>query len=149
MRTLLFALAGCLACAHAPARVAQFAPACPSPDSLRTAQSSAPPRQVRPPAPPPANAQGHIFIDGGRPRERYATFVIDSQYVGLVDQWATDSATYPLRGLPTTDIASIEVFKDKYAIDRWRGCPDVPVVLITTTSKSWRPRSPAVSKPCE
>ena len=30
-----------------------------------------------------------------------------------------------------------------------RGWPGVPVILITTKSKSWRPRTPAVSKPGE
>ena len=149
MRPFVIALAACLACAHAPARVAQSTPACPSPDLLRAAQNSAPPKQVRPPAPPPANGKVHVSIDGGRPRERYATIVVDSQYVGLVDQWAADSANDPLRGFPVTDIASIEVIKDKYGIDRWRACPGVPVIVITTTSKSWRPRTPAISKPGE
>ncbi|HEX7980550.1 MAG TPA: hypothetical protein VF461_18245 [Gemmatimonadaceae bacterium] len=78
----------------------------------------------------------HVDIHEGPPRERYATYVIDSKFVGLVDQWATDSANYPLRNLRVTDIVSIEVLKDKTAIERWRACPGVPVVLISTKSKS-------------
>jgi len=149
MRPLLFALAGCLACAHAPARVAQFAPACPSPDSLRAARNSAPPKQVLPSAPPPESGKVRITLREGPARERFATFVIDSQYVFMVDQWAIDSVNYPLPDLRATDIASITVFKDEQAIARWRACPGVPVILITTTSRSWRPRTPAVSKPGE
>jgi hypothetical protein len=149
MRPFVIALAACLACAHAPAQVAQSAPACPSPDALEAARNSAPPKQVLPSAPPPESGKVRITLREGPSRERYATYVIDSQYVGLVDHWAMDTVNYPLRGLPVTDIASITVFRDERAIEQWRSCPGVPVILITTTSKSWRPRTPAISKPGE
>ena len=128
MRLFVAALAGCVACAHAPAPIAQATPACPSPDSIRAerARSAAPTAGIH-----------------ETPRHpRYLTYVVDSQYVLLADQAASDSMIRnPLRDLAVADIAAIYALKEQDLPSSWRTCPGVPVMLILTSSKHWRPRT--------
>jgi len=101
-------------------------------------------------AAPAAGGRVTVSLRENWPSLHYATFVVDSQYVLLVDQWAADSATRnPLRNLPVSDIAAIYSLKEKSLPESWRTCPGVPVMLILTQSKRWRPPAPAASKPSE
>jgi hypothetical protein len=75
---------------------------------------------------------------------RYVTYVVDSEFVVLSDahpRTAQDSVRgNALQDLAPGDIASISVRKSEHEAWKWRACEGVPVVLIATRSKRWRPR---------
>jgi hypothetical protein len=103
---------------------------------------------------PSASGRTNVRIrDGGS--YRYFTYVVDSQYVVLVDSRASDAANGAMpEGLSADDVEDIAVIKSTdyppaNEWGPWHSCPGVPVVLITTKSKRWRPRMPGVSKPGE
>ena len=142
MRPFVIVVATFLACTRAPAQMAQSKPMCPSPDSV-----SAPP--VPTTAVPSASGRTRIRIrDGGAPR--FITYVVDSQFVLLQDNSARDSMSRQvLNDLSPDDIESIIVLKETGPASEWRtwhSCPGVPVVLIVTKSKRWRPRTAGLSK---
>jgi hypothetical protein len=150
MRSFVIVVASCLACALAPAHMANATPACPSPDSIRAAVNSVPPERNHPAAGPTPNGQFRVSIRENWNRNRYSAFVVDSQYVARADQWAADSAkSNPLRDFPVGEIAAIYALKGESVPDRWRTCPGVPVFLILTKSRSWRPPPSAANRPSE
>jgi hypothetical protein len=134
MRTLVVVVATCLVSTLARAQSSRSILACPSPDSIR-AESD------RRSAAPSESGQVHMSIRETPSRLRYVTYVVDSQYVLLTDQSAADSGTRnPLSDLRVADIQGIYVLKEKAVPGSWRRCPEVPVMLILTKSRSWRPR---------
>jgi hypothetical protein len=116
---------------------------CPSPDSLLK----------RPYVADRAAAAGagvRLHIRESLGDYRFVTFIVDSQFV-LPPQptkyLPTDSASVGmLDSLPASDIASITILKE-VGSRRWSTCAGVPVVLILTKSKRWRPPSPSPAKP--
>jgi hypothetical protein len=73
---------------------------------------------------------------------RYVTYVIDSQYV-LANRRraASDGDTAglgALESLSVADIATVTILKASTS-SQWSSCEGVPVVLILTKSKQWRP----------
>jgi hypothetical protein len=134
MRLLLIVVATCLASTLARAQSFRSTVPCPSPDSIRAERN-------RTSAVPSESGQVHMSIRETPSRLRYVTYVVDTQYVVLADQSAADSVTRnPLSDLPVADIEGIYVLKEKAVPGSWRTCPEVPVMLILTRSKSWRPR---------
>lgn len=147
MRPFVIVVATCLACTRATTKMAQSTPACPSPDSIWA-------RPVPTTAVPSASGRTTVRIrDGGS--YRYFTYVVDSQYVVLVDSRASAAASGAMPdGLSADDVEDIAVIKSTdyppaNEWGPWHSCPGVPVVLITTKSKRWRPRMAGVSKPGE
>jgi hypothetical protein len=73
---------------------------------------------------------------------RFATYVIDSQFVILSGprdaRTGRMNDTALFRDLKPTDISSISLIPLDEAA-RWRTCPGVPVLLILTQSRHWRP----------
>ena len=69
-------------------------------------------------------------------------YIVDSQFVFLSNPRdprtgrTNDVALFG--GLKATEIASISELKD-HAAAHWSTCPGVPVFLILTKSKQWRP----------
>jgi hypothetical protein len=76
---------------------------------------------------------------------RYLTYVIDSEFVILSDarpRSASDSLRAGLlKGLSGGDVESISIRRSENETWKWRACEGVPVVLISTKSKRWRPRA--------
>lgn len=147
MRPFVIIVATCLACTHATTKMAQSTPACPSPDSIWSPS-------VLATTVPSASGRSTVRIrDGGS--LRYITYVVDSQYVVLVDSRASAAASGAMPdGLSADDVEDIGVIKSTdyppaNEWGPWHSCPGVPVVLITTKSKRWRPRMAGVSKPAE
>jgi hypothetical protein len=113
-----------------------YTPPCPAPGSNTI-------EQPKPRATPLArvNADGHVTLHlyEDFPHYRFSTFVIDSEFVILTDSRA-DSAQWPLQGLSPNDIESLIILKPEDEAWKWRACEGVPLVLIMTRSKRWRPR---------
>jgi hypothetical protein len=137
MRPFVIVVATCLACTHAPAQVAQSTPSCPSPDSVWSSPHVAT-------SVPAADGRSTIRVrDGGF--LRYITYVVDSQYVVLIENSASPPAnSTSIDGLSADDIEDIIVIKETDGPPTewrtWHSCPGVPVMLIQTRSKRWRPR---------
>ena len=76
---------------------------------------------------------------------RYVTYVVDSEFVVMLDRHprsASDSLrSRVLEDLSADDIANISIRKSEHEAWKWRACEGVPVALIVTKSKRWRPRS--------
>ena len=143
MRPLLFAVATCLACTRATAQVTPSTPIVPL-DSIRE-------MPVAKSAMPSARGRTVTVHMGETPsRLRYITYVVDSQFVLLADSAASDPANRnPLGNLSVADIESVYAVKEKRTPDSWRTCPGVPVMLILTRSKRWRPRVAETRTPNE
>jgi hypothetical protein len=79
-------------------------------------------------------------------KSRYVVYVIDSQFVILSaprdPQTGRPNDFALFAGLQATDIASISELKENAAA-HWKVCPGVPVLLILTQSKRWRPPAKA------
>ena len=71
--------------------------------------------------------------------------VVDSEFVVLLDRHprsASDSLrSRVLEGLSADDVESISIRKSDDEAWKWRACDGVPLALIVTKSKRWRPRS--------
>jgi hypothetical protein len=113
-----------------------------------------------PPVCPPSSAiraersRRSVSTSGGAPmslciREtlahfRFVTYVVDSEYVILLDtraRSASDSMhVTTLGGLSADYIENISILKESDAW-KWRACDGVPLVLIATKSKRWRPHT--------
>ncbi len=136
MRPLLITVATCLAFTRVPAQSARSTPIAPPPDSITAMPVT---RIARPSASEKSVSIRERFSNG--PTPRFITYVVDRQFVLLADQSAADSANRnPLGDLPVADIEGIYALKEKSLPASWRTCPGVPVMLILTTSKHWRPR---------
>jgi hypothetical protein len=112
--------------------------ACPSPDSIRA-------ERFRDSMAADDNDRARRRIQETLSGFRYVTYVVDSEFVVLTDAHpitAQDSVrATALESLVPDDVASISVRKSGNEAWKWRACEGVPVVLITTNSKRWRPRA--------
>jgi hypothetical protein len=144
MRSLFLVVAACCVSTLARAQTSSSAPVCPPPDSIRSAGYATA-------AVTSADGRSTVRIrDGGG--SRYMTYVVDSQYVVTVDGRALASPNGTLLdGLSADDIAEIVVIKETDSPPQewraWHSCPGVPIALIQTKSKTWRPRTPEPRKP--
>jgi hypothetical protein len=112
-------------------------PACPAPGTNTVVRSTPRATPVETP-----RADGRIVIHWREdfPHYRFTTFVVDSEFVILSDALADSTHSSVLEDLSLDDIASITVEKPESEAWKWRACEGVPLVLIVTKSRSWRPR---------
>ena len=116
-----------------------YVPPCPSGDAISA---------ERFPDSMSAYGRGRIYlpIQETLADYRYVTYVVDSEFVVLSDarpRSAADSLrSGVLEGLSPDDIESISIRRSANEAWKWRACDGVPLALIVTKSKRWRPRSP-------